>query len=198
MYNYIKGEIIEKQENFIILENNGIGYEINVSLNTLDMCGNVGDIVKIFTYYNVKEDDISLYGFYTLEEKSMFSNLITVSGIGPKMALQILSGAKLSDINVAISSGDVGLLSKIKGIGKKTAERIVVELKDKFGTFGTLFNYKDIEMSFNANNYTTEATEVLVSLGLNKTEASKMVKLVYKDGDTTEDIIKKSLQNLGR
>ncbi len=198
MYNYIKGEIIEKQENFIILENNGIGYEINVSLNTLDMCGNVGDIVKIFTYYNVKEDDISLYGFYTLEEKSMFSNLITVSGIGPKMALQILSGAKLSDINVAISSADVGLLSKIKGIGKKTAERIVVELKDKFGTFGTLFNYKDIEMSFNANNYTTEATEVLVSLGLNKTEASKMVKLVYKDGDTTEDIIKKSLQNLGR
>lgn len=198
MYNYIKGEIIEKLENFIILENNGIGYEINVSLNTLDMCGNVGDIVKIFTYYNVKEDDISLYGFYTLEEKSMFSNLITVSGIGPKMALQILSGAKLSDINVAISSGDVGLLSKIKGIGKKTAERIVVELKDKFGTFGTLFNYKDIEMSFNANNYTSEATEVLVSLGLNKTEASKMVKLVYKDGDTTEDIIKKSLQNLGR
>lgn len=198
MYNYIKGEIIEKLENFIILENNGIGYEINVSLNTLDMCGNVGDIVKIFTYYNVKEDDISLYGFYTLEEKSMFSNLITVSGIGPKMALQILSGAKLSDINVAISSGDVGLLSKIKGIGKKTAERIVVELKDKFGTFGTIFNYKDIEMSFNANNYTSEATEVLVSLGLNKTEASKMVKLVYKDGDTTEDIIKKSLQNLGR
>ena len=131
MFNYIKGEIIEKFENQVIIENNGIGYEFNVSMNTRDMCGIIGDIVKMHTFLSVKEDGISLFGFYSLEEKNLFLNLITVSGVGPKSALQILSGGQLSELNIAISTGDVGYLAKIKGIGKKTAERIVVELKDK-------------------------------------------------------------------
>ena len=198
MFNYIKGEIIGKNENLLIIENNGIGYEINVSMNTLEMCGIIGEIVKIHTFLSVKEDGISLFGFYSIEEKNLFLNLITVSGVGPKSALQILSGGQLSELNIAISSGDVGYLAKIKGIGKKTAERIVVELKDKVVNFGTLFDYQKIENFANSNSFIGEAIDALISLGLNKTEASRLAKLVFTEGDTTEDIIRKALQNMGR
>ena len=198
MYNYIKGVVIEKKENLLILENNGIGYEINVSLNTLENCGIIGEEVKIFTYYSVREDDISLFGFNTQEEKNLFLHLISVSGVGPKLALQVLSGAKLDTLFLSIGNGDVNLLSKIKGIGKKTAERIIVELKDKLGAFGDLFNYQQINQSISNNSCITEACEALVSLGLTKNDATKLISSVYAEGDTTEDIIRKSLQSMGR
>ena len=198
MYNYIKGTIIEKKENLLILENNGIGYELNVSMNTLENCGIIGEEVKIYTYYSVREDDISLFGFNTQEEKNLFLHLITVSGVGPKLALQVLSGAKLDTLFTSIGNGDVNMLSKIKGIGKKTAERIVVELKDKLGAFGDLFNYQQINQTITANVDITEACEVLVSLGMTKNEATKIITSVYAEGDKTEDLIRKSLQSMGR
>lgn len=198
MYNYIKGTIIEKKENLLILENNGIGYELNVSMNTLENCGIIGEDVKIYTYYNVREDEISLFGFNSQEEKNLFLHLISVSGVGPKLALQILSGAKLDTLFTAIGNGDVNLLSKIKGIGKKTAERIIVELKDKLGTFSDLFNYQQINQSIVTSSDITDACEALVSLGLTKNEATKLISSVYVEGDKVEDIIRKSLQNMGR
>ncbi len=198
MYNYIKGEIVEVKENLIVLDNAGIGYEINTSLNTIDMCGQVGEMCKLYTYYSVREDDISLFGFYTVEEKNLFLNLITVSGVGPRLALQVLSGCRIDKLTIAITGGDVAFLSKIKGIGKKTAERIVIDLKDKLDSFGTLFNYNDVKnVSLNETSV-SEAVEVLVSLGINKTEAGKIVKLCYQDGDTAESLVTKALQNLGR
>ena len=198
MYNYIKWSVVEKKENLLILENNGIGYEINVSMNTLENCGIIGEDIKIYTYYSVREDDISLFGFNTQEEKNLFLNLITVSGVGPKLALQVLSGARLDTLFNAIGNGDISLLSKIKGIGKKTAERIVVELKDKLGAFGNLFNYQQINQVDVSNSNITEACEALVSLGLTKNEATKLISTIYAEGDSTEDLIRKSLQNMGR
>lgn len=197
MFNYIKGEIQNKNESQIILENNGIGYEINASLNTIELCGSVGEDVKLYTYFSVKEDGVSLFGFFSIEEKNLFLNLISVSGVGPKMALQILSGAKLSDLTNAISREDISLLSKIKGIGKKTSERIIVELKDKIGNIN-LFNYDSVVSYEVSNNCIEEAIEVLISLGLSKSDANRCVKIVYKDGDSTEDLVSKSLHNIGR
>ena len=131
MINFVTGEIAAKNENSVVLDYNGMGFEIFVSTTSLVSMGQIGDNARLFTYMNVKEDEISLYGFLTLEEKNMFLKLITVSGVGPKMALGILSGLSLSDLAVAIKGEDIKLLSTIKGLGKKTAERLVLELKDK-------------------------------------------------------------------
>ena len=131
MINFVTGEIVAKNENSVVLDYNGMGFEIFVSTTSLVSMGQIGDNARLFTYMNVKEDEISLFGFLTLEEKNMFLKLITVSGVGPKMALGILSGLSLSDLAVAIKGEDIKLLSTIKGLGKKTAERLVLELKDK-------------------------------------------------------------------
>ncbi|MBQ8749161.1 MAG: Holliday junction branch migration protein RuvA [Clostridia bacterium] len=198
MFNYIKGSLELKKENYIVVENNGIGYEIGISNNTLCALPNEGEEIKVFTYFQVREDGVSLYGFITMEEKRMFLDLISVSGVGPKMALQILSGAKLNDIGVAIISGDITLLSKIKGCGKKTAERIIVELKDKIDAFGYAM---DCDLPLATTQYDEglidEAFNILVSLGLNKGEALKIVKSCYKDGNTIEELVQNCLRSIG-
>lgn len=118
MYNYIQGKIVDKTFTSIVVDNNGIGYEIGVSGNTLfDVA--VGEITKVYTYLYVREDEMSLYGFSRLEEKKLFMRLIEISGIGPKMAMQILGGYDLKTLTVAIATGDVKTLCKIKGLGKK-------------------------------------------------------------------------------
>jgi holliday junction DNA helicase RuvA len=198
MYNFIIGKIAEKNENIVVVENNGIGYELNVSINTLETIGNLGDEVKLYTYLSVREDDMSLFGFSLKEEKNLFLNLISVSGVGPKSAIQILSGEKLSKINIAISNGDTSMLSKIKGIGKKTAERIIVELKDKVMAQGTLFDYQHVNDVLSSNSVISDTVEVLISLGLSKVEAQRVTSLVYKEGDKAEDVVTKALQSLGR
>ena len=199
MFNYIKGILQEKNENLIVVENHGIGYEINISNNTLCSLQNEGEEVKVFTYFQVREDGVGLYGFFSIEEKTMFLNLISVSGVGPKMALQILSGIKLNDLGVAIVGGDITALSKIKGCGKKTAERIIVELKDKIDAFGYAIN-SDISLSDTQydDNILNEACEILVSLGLNKNEALRTVKSCYNDGNTIEELIQNCLRSIGR
>ena len=128
MNSYISGKIVGKSTNGIVIENNGIGYDIGVSGNTLyDV--DTGEIAKIYTYLYVREDEMSLYGFSREEEKKLFLRLIDISGIGPKMAMQILGGYDLKTLTVAIASGDVKTLCKIKGLGKKTAELIVLNRK---------------------------------------------------------------------
>ena len=198
MYSYIKGELVEILEDVIVVEAGQIGYNIHIPASMIDNFTGIGQEVKIYTYYSVREDDISLFGFHTQEEKNLFLHLITVSGVGPKLALQVLSGAKLDTLFTSIGNGDVNMLSKIKGIGKKTAERIVVELKDKLGAFGDLFNYQQINQTINTSVDITEACEVLVSLGMTKNEATKIITSVYAEGDKTEDLVRKSLQSMGR
>ena len=129
MYSYIIGVVTQKDLGKITIENNGIGYEINVSNQTLDSITFENEPVKIYTYLNVREDDMSLYGFLSIEEKDMFLKLISVGGIGPKMALGILSEITITGLMNAIASEDLKRLCKVKGLGKKTAERLILELK---------------------------------------------------------------------
>lgn len=194
MINFVSGEIAFKSENSVVLDYNGMGFEIFVSTTSLVSMGQVGNNAKLYTYMNVKEDEISLYGFLTLEEKNMFLKLITVSGIGPKMALGILSGLSLSDLAVAIKGEDVKLLSTIKGLGKKTAERLVLELKDKIDLVGFSV-VKEVNDEVNCN-MVDEATEALVALGISKNEAYRLAKLNAVGAESTEEIIRRTFQNL--
>ena len=194
MINFIMGEIVAKNENSIVLDHNGIGFEIFVSTSTIALVGQIGDLAKIFTFMNVKEDEISLYGFLSMEEKDMFLKIITVSGIGPKMALSILSGLSLSDLAVAIKNEDIKLLSTIKGLGKKTAERLALELKDKIDIIG----FSTVETNIEEINVdmVDEAMQALIALGINKNEAYRLAKLNAVGATSTEEIIRKTFQNL--
>lgn len=192
MYAYLKGIIDQKTENSVILDNNGIGYEIFASTPTLSALGSVGQTVKVFTYLHVREDAMVLYGFSSLKEKQLFLDLLTVSGIGAKIAMTILSGISASDLLGAIATGDTKLLSTVKGIGKKTAERIVLELK------GTLENMPLTEWLQETGKLTPamEAVEALTQMGILKTTAIQMVKAVALPGDFAEQIIQKCLKNM--
>ena len=194
MINYLVGEIAYKSENLIVIEIGGVGYEISVSMTTLDSLPPVGSVCKVYTYLNVREDELSLFGFSSVEEKEMFLKLISVSGIGPRVALSILSGIRLSDLAVAIKTGDTKLLSTIKGLGKKTAERIVLELKDKISVVG--LSHEQCEEPLN-ESMIDEATEALISLGINKNEAYRLARENSSMCQTTEEIIRKVFQNLG-
>ena len=131
MIGYIKGKVLSHSDNVVLIENNGIGYEVACSTSVYNKLISNGQ-GEVFTYLAVREDGISLYGFLSLEEKEMFLKLISVSGVGPKMGITILSNMELGDLAVKIATSDVKGLSKIKGLGKKTAERIIVELREKF------------------------------------------------------------------
>ena len=197
MYSYIIGVITHKEEGKIALENNGIGYEINVSNQTLGTFTFENEPVKLYTYLVVREDEMSLYGFSTLEEKDLFLKLITVSGIGPKMALGILSEISISALMSAIASEDVRLLSKIKGIGKKTAERLVLELKDKINPLEAMSRGADISYPVDDSIF-DDAVTTLTNLGISKNDAYNLVKQVANKDDSLEDIITKALRGMGR
>lgn len=193
MINYLIGEITEKTESSVVVEANGIGYEIFVSLTTLNSLPVLNATAKIYTYLHVKEDGVCLYGFSSLEEKQTFLKLIEVSGIGPKVALAILSGITVSDLCVAIKTGDVKLLSTVKGLGKKTAERIVLELKDKISVVG--FAKQENENSLINENIVDEATQALIALGVGKNDAYRLARANAQGSQSAEDIIRKAFQN---
>lgn len=193
MYSFITGIIEEKNENYVVLNNNGMGYEIWASTHSINSLPVVGEVGTLFTYLHVREDAFMLFGFSTKQEKEIFLQLITVSGIGAKSAIQILSGANPNEVVRAIVTGDVKLISSIKGIGKKTAERIILELKGKFGNIGIDSVIND---SFVSSTATEEATMLLTNMGLTHMEAVDLVKSVADADDTTEDIVKKALRNM--
>ncbi|MFQ5014328.1 Holliday junction branch migration protein RuvA [Clostridioides difficile] len=191
MYSYIKGTVEEIYIDSIVVENNGIGYKINVSFNTI-MNLQVGEATKIYTKLIVREDDMSLCGFVSREELKMFELLTSVSKIGPKVALSILSFASPAQLGAYILSEDIGKLSKAPGVGKKTAERIVLELKDKVDKNNiefepTLLSQKPTLISQD------ESVDALVALGYTLSESKEAVQKCKKDGMNTEAIIKKAL-----
>lgn len=197
MYAFIKGNIVSETANELVVENNGIGYLLNVSSTAIIKLKQMSAPVTVFTYLYVKEDEMSLYGFYAEEERDMFLKLISVSGVGAKTAIQILSGASVADLTVSIASCDVSRFSKIKGIGKKTAERIVLELKDKVSTLPLLNSDIPIESAVYVSTAEQEAESALVALGFSKAEAHRAVKLVGNK-DKAEDIIREALGKLSR
>lgn len=194
MYSYIKGIIEEISLDHVVIENNGIGYKINASANTIIKV-QLGQECKIYTKLIVKEDNMSLCGFYDKEELRMFELLTSISKIGPKVGLGILSFASPKQIGAYILSEDIGKLSKAPGVGKKTAERIVLELKDKIDK-----NNVEFEATLLTNQPVAisqdEAVDALVALGYSLQESKDAVQKCKKDGLNTEDIIKKSLSYL--
>lgn len=192
MFNFISGRIVDIEESKVVLENNGIGYDIFVTSETISKCQNK-DRVQLYIYMSVKEDGISLFGFYDKSEKQMFLRLITVSGIGPKLAASILSGISSQKLALIIASGDTASLNKIKGVGKKTSERIVLELKDKIAAEESSLSLdtdKIAEPSDNVN----DAIFALMSLGMTKAEAMSAVSKVADKTKSAEQILAEALK----
>ncbi len=196
MYSYIKGKITESGENYIVVENNGIGYELSVSVNAVCELSKQSGDVKVYCYLSVREDGVSLFGFSSEREKSMFLQLIGVSGVGPKLALTALSGMTTEQFAAAIVRSDVKALSKIKGVGKKTAERIVLELRDKVSKDYEAVGETDVVTSAAKSEGANEdAVLALMTLGYTKQEAEAAVLRVQKDGMPLEQLVYAALKN---
>lgn len=202
MISFIRGELVEVYEDMIVLENNGMGFNIKVPASLLTELGPVGDTVKVYTYLHVKEDALSLFGFLTRDDLNVFKMLINVNGIGPKGALAILSTITPDDLRFAVLSDDVKLISSAPGIGAKTAQRLIIELKDKLKLSDAF------EMALNKNAAKTDknntvilarndAVEALVALGYGSAEALKAVKKVEDaENKDSEIILKEALKKL--
>ena len=197
MISFLKGKIEEKTEGVIALDVHGVGYELLVSGETALAIGGVGDEVKLLTYLVVRENEVFLIGFKTNEEKNLFLNLITVSGVGPKTALQIISSCGTASLLSSIISGNTSAISSAKGVGKKTAERVVLELKEKLiKENGNVILSSANEISIPNVQVVQDAVLALTSLGLTKAEAEDAVKNVYSDGMPLEEIISKALRRI--
>lgn len=199
MFNFLKGEICTKENGVLVICVGGVGYECFVSNETMEKSANIGENDKIYTYLAVRENEVTLFGFKELEEKNLFLNLITVSGVGPKTALQILSANSVISIISSVIRGESGLLAKTKGIGKKTAERIVLELKEKLEKENIALEVH-ASASQNVNKIDSEiasdAVLALTSLGLTKAEAENAVNAEYKEGISLEELISKALRRI--
>lgn len=200
MYAYIKGEIIDISEDNLVLECNNIGYNIRIPLSVAQRLPGIGATVKIYTYTSVREDAFNLFGFLSKDDLEIYKKLIAVNGIGPKGALSILSAMSADDLRFAILSGDAAAIAKAQGVGKKSAERIILELRDKVQFMGSaatdleVLTSSDTTAETNAKN---EAIEALTSLGYSPSDALRAVRQV----ELTEDmdagtILKQALKRI--
>lgn len=196
MYAFLTGTIDEKDENVVVVNVGGVGYEVWASSYTVNSV-NVGEVSTLYTYLHVREDAMMLFGFSSKQEKAIFLDLITVSGVGAKTAIQILSGCSPQDLIESILHGDTRTISSIKGIGKKTAERIVLELKNKFEDLPLLSGSYSVSSPSTKSSITDEAVLLLTNMGLTRTEAVNLVKQVATPDDTIEEIVTKALRNMG-
>ena len=196
MYAYIDGVVAEKTKDAIILETGGIGYYIHVSGATLSACPAAGQRMKIYTTMNVRQDNsIELMGFYSKEEKAMFARLSGVSGVGPRMAMAVLSAMSIRDLSVALVTGDANALTKVPGVGKKTAQRLVLELKDKVED--SELTGASVSPKVANQGPEAEAVAALISLGYASAEAAKAVSQVAGQTDKSDELIFLALKSLG-
>ncbi len=201
MYAYIKGTLEVKTTGYVVIEANGIGYKIFMSETAIEKLGEIGSIVKIHTYMRVREDDISLFGFNTNEELRMFELLLSVSGIGAKTSISILSNITPSSFALAVISNDVGTLKKLPGIGAKSAQRVILELRDKLKTEEAITQNKEqeeIKLAIQDNERVGEAISALQVLGYSRKEIETALEKVDTNTLSVEDIIRKGLNNLAR
>lgn len=193
MIGYISGKIISKKPTKILVDVGGVGYLINISITTFEKLADKEE-VALYTYLSVKEDALDLFGFYTLSEKEMFELLISVNGIGPKSAQSILSGIQIADLKEALKTGNVARLISIPGIGRKTAERLMIELRDKVESLGDSGEFGSVSPS----NIRGDAITALVNLGYNQKVAERVVRAITdrNPNATIEDLIKEALVSL--
>ena len=197
MFAYIKGSLEMKSSNYIVVDINGLGYKIFMSQSNIESIGEINDIVKVFTYVKVREDDISIYGFKTQEELRMFELLIGVSGVGAKSALVMLSCIEPSEFAIAVISNNVKLLTQVPGIGTKSAQRIILELKDKLKAEQSELDEEKLEnakLKFSKTNENVqEAISGLMVLGYSRKDIEKAFTHLIVDELSVEELIKKGL-----
>ncbi len=197
MYAYLKGIVADKGLNELVLDVNGVGYLLSVSMTTLQDTPPAGENMKVYTYLSVREDAMELFGFASKEEKAMFQKLMTVSGIGPKLALAILGSMPLRDLSLAIVTGDVNALSRAPGVGKKTAQRIALELKEKVSES----DFASAPVNHTAftpvqEDAATEALAALQALGYTAAEAARAISQVRGQSDKANDLVRLALRSM--
>jgi Holliday junction DNA helicase RuvA len=192
MIGYLTGKIISSKPTQILLDVNGVGYLVNISINTFEKISDK-ETVSLFIHTNVKEDSISLFGFFTQSEKEMFELLISISGIGPKLALNVLSGIAVDELKSAISNGNIARLIAIPGIGRKTAERIVLELRAKVEAIRA-------DGIFRETSAKDEAISALTTLGYQRQIADKVIRELLSENQnfSLEELIRKALAGLNK
>lgn len=196
MIGYLTGKLISKKPNQILLSVNDVGFIVNISLNTFEKISETEEKISLFTYLAVKEDSLTLYGFYSISEKELFEALISINGIGPKLAQNILSGISVDEFKDAIISKNLSRLVSIPGIGRKTAERMLIELREKIEKVSDQNIEKD-NFPFTVKD---DATAALVGLGYNQKIAEKIIREIISQNPqiTLENLIKESLKNLSK
>jgi len=196
MIDYITGKLVYKQGNTAILENNGIGYKINITIQTFEKLPDLGETIKLYTNYFLKDEQFFLYGFFDNLEREAFNLLSSINGIGAKTALMILSSVNVTELYKLITQQNVNSFKKMPGIGQKTAERIIFELKDKIKNLST--ESLSLDSYDNLNKTKNEAIQALIALGYNKASAEKALNEALKELNenelTIENLIKKSLR----
>jgi len=190
------GLIKEKKPSLLLLEVNGVGYEINVPLSTSFQLPKKGESAYLLTHLIVREDQHTLYGFATEEERNLFRTLIKISGVGAKMALTILSGINVNGFVQSVINEDIDTLVHLPGIGKKTAERLIVEMKDRID--GITDNLESSARSTSKNSIVIEARNALVNLGYKNNEAKKILDNIDTNGLSVEELLRQALKSLNR
>ncbi|PIE43809.1 MAG: Holliday junction branch migration protein RuvA [Gammaproteobacteria bacterium] len=198
MIGRLKGELIEKKDSFVLLDVNGVGYEIEMPLTDLCSLTQTGSAVVIYTHFVVREDAQLLYGFLSETSKKLFRLLIKINGVGPKMALAILAGLELNELVACFKNNDVARLVRIPGVGKKTAERLIVEMQDRLADFDIARNDSSpvVGSTQHPDYVLEEAEKALVALGYHSREAAEAVKLAAEEESALEAIIRKALKGM--
>jgi Holliday junction DNA helicase RuvA len=197
MISYLQGTLVQRTPTELVIDVSGVGYSVSIPLSTFEKLGHVGEKIKILTYMHVREDIIQLYGFAAEAEREMFRLLISISGIGPKMAQGILSGLSTAELRAAIVEGNLSALTSIPGVGRKTAERLVIELRDKLSKVGNL-ELSPVPSS-NQLKSRSEAVVALMALGHSRASAEKAVFTVLKESTQkeipVEELIRRALRH---
>ena len=195
MIAHIKGTLETKAADYVVIDVGGLGYKVYISATGMEKLGNIGDKVKVYTYYRDREDDISIFGFNTNEELRMFELILSVSGVGAKTAQTIVALTNPSEFAIAIISDDISYLTQIPGIGAKSAQRIILELKDKMKKEKSITQTKNtkVKEAIVDSNKVEEAISALQVLGYNKKEIEKAFMKLDKKDLSTEDLIRKGL-----
>jgi Holliday junction DNA helicase RuvA len=199
MIGRLSGTLAIKRAPQILIDCQGVGYEVDVSMSTFYQLPSEGEAIILWTHLLIKDDQHALIGFYSDQERKLFRQLIKVNGVGPKMALTILSGISESDFVLCVQSSDIATLTRLPGVGKKTAERLIMEMKDKIESIDAETGISTVGIASlpSTNSSQSEAVEALLSLGYKPLDATKMIKTVTQSStsQSAEDLIKLALQN---
>jgi holliday junction DNA helicase RuvA len=193
---FLRGEIVQKQPPILMLDVQGVGYEINAPMSTFYALPALGKTVQVLTHLTVREDAHILYGFVCEGDRQLFRNLIKVNGVGPKLALTILSGMNSDEFSLAVQNSDAAALVRLPGIGKKTAERLVIEMRDKVAEVGEVQSAEFGQPSHVQQSPMNDALSALISLGYKPTDANKMIKGVKSEGLASDEIIRLALRGV--